>query len=181
MKTDKSPSSEVHPGPKVWVIILGLVLSAALATINWLQLASLERALSGVAVPETRLLGYGIEEIEEVRLLMTDELLERYGASHYLWDMLFPLVFGATLILLILKIARGRKVRWAYAVVPVLFAAVNITENLVLEALLASDTVTTQAVTFASTLTVLKAVLFFLCIVIVLITLGTRPRQQSGR
>ncbi|MHA7154665.1 hypothetical protein [Arthrobacter sp. TMN-50] len=180
METDSSPNKKSRTGPKAWIVVLGLVLTAVLATINWLQLASIERALGGQTLPEARLLGYDVEDIEAVRALMTDELLERYGASHYLWDTLFPLVFSATLILLIFKIARGRKLRWVYAAVPTLYAIVDIAENLALEALFGSATVTTQTVAFASTLTALKAGMFILSLITALITLGTRPRQLTG-
>lgn len=177
MATHSNGESTDRTTPRGWIILLGLILSAVLATINWLQLASLERALEGVAVPETQLLGYGADYVEGVRARMTDELLERYGASHYLWDVLFSLVFAATLILMVRRIARGRKIRWLYMVVPVLYVLVNIAENLVLEALFASEAVTSQAVAFASTLTVLKVALFVLSLVAALLTLGTRPRH----
>lgn len=171
---ETSPSQRT--APKGWVIILGLLLSAMLATINWLQLASLERGLEGVSVPETQVFGYSIEYVDSVRVLMTDELLERYGAAHYLWGPLFAAVFATTLILLARKIAAGRKIRWLYIAIPALYAIADITENLVLEALFASGTATSQAVAFAATLTVLKGILFVLALVTALLTLITRPR-----
>ncbi|MHA7273306.1 hypothetical protein ACX80Z_07725 [Arthrobacter sp. TMT4-20] len=165
--------------PRGWVIIAGFILTVVLATVNWLQLASLERALGGVSVPETQLFGYGVGYVEVIHSQMTDELLERYGASHYLWDVLFSLAFALTLIMLARRIARGRKILWLLMLVPVLFAAVNIAENLVLEALMGSDQITSQAVMVASTLTVLKTILFVLSLATALLTLGTRPRRQS--
>ena len=134
-----------------------------------------------MAIPDKQLLGYGVEDVEMVRALLSDELRERYGASHYLWDPLFAVAFATTLVLLVLKIAGGRKIRWVYAAVPVLYAATDIAENLVLEALFASEAISAQTVSLASTLTTLKAVLFILCIVTALITLGTRPRQHTAR
>lgn len=161
-----------------WVIIVGFILTAVLATINWLQLASLERSLGGVSVPETQLLGYGVDYVGVVDAQMTDELLERYGASHYLWDVLFSIAFALTLAMLARRIARGRKTLWFLIPIPVLYAAVNIAENFALEALMGADQITSQAVMFASTLTVLKTILFVLSLATVLLTLGTRPRPR---
>ncbi|WP_192476637.1 hypothetical protein [Arthrobacter sp. AET 35A] len=177
MASNPVTESTKHATARGWVIIVGFILSVVLAAINWLQLGSLERALGGVAVPETQLFGYDVGYVEVVRTLMTDELLERYGAAHYLWDVLFSLAFALTLILLARRIARGRKILWLLMVVPVLYAAVNIGENFALEALMGSDTITSQAVMLASTFTVLKTVLFVLSLATALLTLGTRPRR----
>jgi hypothetical protein len=163
--------------PRGLLILLGLLLSAVLATINGLQVASLQRALEGLALPETQFFGYPHDYIEAVRLRMTDELLERYGAVHYLWDVLCPIVFAATLVLLAQRVARGRKIRYLYMAVPVLYAVVDIAENLALESLFNADLTTPEAVGFASTLTVLKGILFVLALVTALLTLATRPRK----
>ena len=177
MASNSNKESTNHTTPRAWIIIAGFILTVVLATINWLQLASLERALGGVSVPETQLFGYSVDYVETIDTLMTDELLERYGASHYLWDVLFSLAFALTLILLARRIARGRKILWLLVLVPVLYAAVNIAENLALEALMGSEQMTSQAALFASTLTVLKTVFFVLSLATALLTLGTRPRR----
>lgn len=143
-------------------ILVGAALSAVLATINGLQLQSLERALGGLEAPEAQLGGYDAGYIELVRSRMTDELLERYDASHYLWDMLFPLVFAATIMLLIAYICAGRKRRWLLMLAPVLFAVVDIAENLTLESLMGgagTDAgIDASVVMFAAALTIGKAV-----------------------
>lgn len=182
VRRDKS-QEDPRPGRGRWkvpvLIVAGVLLSAVLAGINGLQLASLQRALGGLRTPEAQLWGYDTGYIELVRARMTDELLERYGASHYLWDLLFPLVFAATIILLITRICRGRKIGWFLMVPPVLFVAVDITENLTLEALVAGPSVMASAVALASTLTIMKTVLFALSIASALLALLTRPRTPA--
>lgn len=160
------------------LIVMGTLLSAVLAAINGLQLASLKRALGGLPVPESQFGGYDAGYVELVRERMTDELLERYGASHYLWDLLFPLVFTATIILLISHIGAGRKASWLLMNPPVLFAAVDIAENLTLEALFNGPDVMASEVALASTLTVIKTVLLVMSIAAALSALLIRPRPR---
>lgn len=161
-------------------IVLGVLLSVVLAMINGLQLASLERALNGLGMPDTQLGGYDAGYVESVQAGMTDELYERYGASHYLWDLLFPLVFAATLVLLILRVTRGRKIALLLLIVPVLYAAVDIAENLTLEAVFASETIDSGTVALASTLTVLKTVLFAASVVAAILALLVRPKGSDA-
>lgn len=156
-------------------ILVGAVLSIVFAVVNWLQLASLERALGDVSTPETQVGGYDVAHVELVQSRMTEELLERYGASHYLWGILFPLVFAATLVLLIFHLCAGRKRRYLLVLAPVLFAAVDIAENLTLEALMSSPDITAGTVALASALTIGKTVLLGLSLVAALLALLTRP------
>ncbi|WP_162149401.1 hypothetical protein [Arthrobacter sp. Br18] len=174
------PSARAPRGRTAIVIVLGVLLSAVLAMINGLQLASLERALNGLRMPDTRLAGYDAGYVQAIQAGMTDELYERYGASHYLWDMLFPLVFAATLVLLITRITRGRRIARLLMVVPVLYAAVDIAENLTLEAVFSSAVIDSGTVALASTLTVLKAVLFIASLVAALLALLVRPRGSDS-
>lgn len=168
-------------GWKVWVAILvGAVLSVVLAAVNGLQLASIERALGGVGTPETQVGGYDVGYVELVQSRMTDELLERYGAYHYLWDILFPLVFAGTLILLIFRLCAGRKRRYLLVFAPALFAGVDIAENITLESLITSLDVAAGVVTLASALTIAKTVLLGLSLASALLALLTRPRESRA-
>ncbi len=146
-----------------------------LAAVNGLQLASLERALGGVSTPETQVGGYDVEYVELVQSRMTDELLERYGASHYLWDLLFPLVFAATLIVLIFHLGAGRKRRYLLILGPVLFAVVDIAENITLEFLITSPDIAPDIVSLASALTIAKTVLLGVSLLCALLALLIRP------
>lgn len=159
-------------------IIVGGIFSAVLAAINGLQLASLERALGGLKTPEAQLGGYDAGYIALIRFRMTDELLERYGASHYLWDLLFPLVFAATIVMLIAYICAGRKRQWLLMLAPILFAAVDIAENLTLEALMIAPSVDVTTVTLAAVLTVMKVAFFAMSVVAALLALLTRPKKS---
>ncbi|MBG6217096.1 hypothetical protein IWX75_001550 [Arthrobacter sp. CAN_A6] len=161
-------------------IVLGVLLSAVLATINGLQLASLQRALNGLGMPDTQLGGYDAGYVESVQAGMTEELYERYGATHYLWDMLFPLVFAATLVLLILRVTRGRKVALLLMIAPILYAAVDVAENLTLEAVFASGTIDSGTVALASALTVLKTIFFIASLVAALLALLVRPKGSDA-
>lgn len=160
-------------------LILGTLLSAVLAALNGLQLASLQRALNGLGMPESQLAGYDAGYVESIQAGMTDELYERYGAAHYLWGILFALVFAATLMLLILTITRGRKIAWLLAVAPVLYAATDIAENLTLEAVFAEVAIDSGTVALASTLTVLKTILFVASLAAALLALLVRPRGSD--
>lgn len=158
------------------LIVAGVLLSAVFAAINGLQLASIQRALNGLAMPETFAGGYQPGYVAEVQSLMTDALYERYGAAHYLWGVLFPVVFAATLILLIQRIAGQRKIRWLLLPIPVIYLCIDISENLFIEAMFATTPVDPSTVAAASTLTVLKFILFAGCLIAALIALFTRPK-----
>ncbi|WP_159801274.1 hypothetical protein [Arthrobacter zhaoguopingii] len=173
-----SPAAR-RPGRAALLIIAGVVVSAVLAAINGLQLASLQRATGGLAMPDTLLTGYDSDYITRVQSRMTDELYERYGASHYLWDVLFPVVFAATVMLLISTITRGRKIRWFLLPVPVVYVVVDITENLLLEAVFAAESLGPGAVAAASTFTILKFVLFAAAVAAGLAALLTRPKNAA--
>ena len=127
-------------------------------------------------MPETFMAGFQPGYVAQVQLLMTDELYERYGASHYLWDLLFPLVFAATLVLLIWRITAQRKIKWVLLPIPVIYLCIDISENLFIEAMFATTPVDPGTVAAASTLTVLKFILFAGCVAVALIALLTRPR-----
>ncbi|MHA7277782.1 hypothetical protein [Arthrobacter sp. HLT1-21] len=158
-------------------ILAGVLVSVVFAALNALQLGSLQRALDGLAMPETFMTGYQPGYVGQVQSLMTDELYEQYGAAHYLWGVLFPVVFAATLVLLIWRLTARRRIRWLLLPIPVIYLCVDIAENILIETMFAAIPVDPGTVAIASAFTVLKFVLLAACFAVILIALQVRPRS----
>lgn len=138
-----------------WLIIATAVVSVVSLALNWLQLQSVQRAI-GMPVPDLMVGGYDAAYLESVRESMDEPVIERYQAAHYLWDLIFPVAFAAFIILLVHRFGRRSPLRWLFYAVAVLYAAVDIAENIAIEVALASA----EVAAFASFLTTAKFVLF---------------------
>ena len=142
-----------------WLIIAAAIVSVGSLALGWLQLQSVQRAI-GIPLPEMMVGGYDASYVESVRDLLDAAVIERYQSVHYLWFLLFPVAFAALIILLIRRFSGRSPIRWLFCAIAVLYAAVHIAENFVLEAALASVEITASEVAFASFLTTAKFVLF---------------------
>ncbi|MBM7782363.1 hypothetical protein [Arthrobacter tumbae] len=142
-----------------WLIIAAGVVSVASLALGWLQLQSVQRAI-GIPLPDMMVGGYDAGYVQSVRDLLDAAVIERYQSVHYLWFLLFPVAFAGLIILLVRRFSGRSPLRWLFYAIAVLYAAVHIAENFVLEATLASVEVTASEVAFASFLTTAKFVLF---------------------
>lgn len=145
--------------PAAWLIIAAAAVSVLSLALGWLQLQSVQRAV-GVQLPDTMIGGYDAGYVESVRRLLDAPLVERYQSVHYFWDLVFPVAFAALIILLVRRFGGQTPLRWPFYAVAVLYAAVDIAENLALEAAFASPDISSSEVAFASFLTTAKFVLF---------------------
>lgn len=166
MRVDKRTyrKSEVRDDGKhrrrdIWLILAAAVVSVVSLALGWLQLQSVQRAV-GVPLPDVMVGGYDAAYVESLRELMDAPVVERYQSVHYFWDLVFPVAFAALIILLVRRFSRRTPLRWLFYAVAVLYAAVDIAENLALEAAFASVEITSSEVAFASFLTTAKFVLF---------------------
>lgn len=147
------------PRRSTWLTIAAVVASVTSLALSWLQLQSVQRAV-GRPLPDTMIGGYDVDDVGAVRDLMNPAVMERYRSVHYLWDLVFPLAFAALIILLVQRLSRRTPVRWLLYAVAVIYAAVDVAENLEIEAIFASAVITPTEVAFASFLTTAKFVLF---------------------
>lgn len=143
---------------RAWPIIAAAVVSVVSLALGWLQLQSVQRAI-GIQVPDTMVGGYDADYAQAVRDLLSTPVIERYQSVHYLWDIVFPIAFAALIILLVQRFSNRSPLRWVFYVVAALYAAVDIAENIAIEAMLASVEITSSEVAFASFLTTAKFVL----------------------
>lgn len=164
----------------VWLIAAAAVVSVISLALGWLQLQSVQRAV-GLQLPNTMIGGYDAEYVESLRDVLDAPVIERYQSVHYFWDLVFPVAFAALIILLVRRFGGRSPLRWLFYVVAVLFAAVDIAENLALEAAFASVEITGSEVTFASFLTTAKFVLFIAAILaFVLSFMLNRPAERDS-
>ncbi|WP_346028504.1 hypothetical protein [Arthrobacter parietis] len=165
-----------------WLIIAAAVISVVSLALGALQLQSVQRAI-GIPLPEMMVGGYDVDYVEAVRDLLDAAVIERYQSVHYLWFLLFPVAFAALIILLVRRFSRS-PLRWLFYAVALLYAAVHIAENLVLEAALASVEITSSEVAFASFLTTAKFILFAAAILAFALSFTlnrTTSRRQTRR
>ena len=144
---------------RAWLIPVAAAVSVVSLALGWLQLQSVERAI-GMPLPDVMIGGYDSGHVESVRDLLDAPLTERYQSVHYAWDLVFPMAFAALIILLVRRYGRHTPLRWLFYAVAVVYAATDISENFAIEAALASGEIAAAEVSFASTLTTTKFVLF---------------------
>lgn len=166
-----------------WLIVAAAVVSVVSLALGWLQLQSVQRAI-GVPLPNMMVGGYDADYVESVRDILDPAVIERYQSVHYFWDLVFPVAFAALIILLVRRFNRRTPLRWLFYAVAVLYAAVDIAENFVIEAALASAEITASEVAFASFLTTAKFVLFaaaILAFALSFMLIRTTSRRHTDR
>ncbi|WP_323960648.1 hypothetical protein GC088_03755 [Arthrobacter sp. JZ12] len=164
IKADKSTHTARNKSTRfkrvsAWLIAAVAAVSVSSLALGWLQLQSVQRAV-GLQLPDTMIGGYSADHVQAVRDELDAPVIERYQSVHYFWDLVFPVAFAALIILLVQRFGGHSPLRWLFYVIAVVYAAVDVAENLALEAAFASVDITASEVAFASFLTTAKFVLF---------------------
>lgn len=149
----------------------------------FLALPDLTTMAGGLSMPDTRLTGYGVDDVESLRQAMSDPARNIYAHFHSTADLIFPLAFALTWLLLIGRLVRRSALRWVLFAVPVLYAAANLAENFAIDRLFEHAPPDDGAVAWASALTITKFALFglSLCAALAAVVVNAAARRRARR
>lgn len=148
------------------ILIAGAVASLFLFWyVHLLTLNQLTQLSGGLAMPDSLVGGFDETFVEKLRGAMDADAKGQLNYVHKTAGMLFPLIFGFSWLLLIGTNVARKPLRWALWAVPLLFAAVRLWGNTVIDAMMSADAVDAGQVALASGLTVAGWVLLVLSLV----------------
>ena len=137
------------------IVIAGVVASLFLFWyLHLLTLNQLTQLSGGQAMPDSLVGGFDQGFVEQLRAAMDADARGQLSYVHKTAGMLFPLIFGFTWLLLIGTNVARKSLRWALWALPLLFAAVRLWGNTVIDAMMSADTLDAGQVALASGLTV---------------------------
>lgn len=148
------------------IVIAGVVASLFLFWyLHLLTLNQLTQLSGGQAMPDSLVGGFDLGFVEHLRAAMDADARGQLNYVHKTAGMLFPLIFGFTWLLLIGTNVARKSLRWALWSLPLLFAAVRLWGNTVIDEMMSADTLDGGQVALASGLTVAGWVLLALSVV----------------
>jgi len=165
------------------VLIAGVVASLFLFWyLHLLTLNQLTQLSGGLPMPDSLVGGFDQGFVEQLRSGMDGDARGQLNYVHKTAGTLFPLIFGFTWLLLIGTNVARKPLRWALWAIPLLFAAVRLWANPVIDAMLSADTLDGGQVALASGLTVAGWVLLVLSLVGggVAVFLGRKARPAKS-
>ncbi|MBG6180858.1 hypothetical protein [Arthrobacter sp. CAN_A1] len=155
-----------------------------------LSLGQMSQLADGLTMPDMMFGGYGAGYVADLQAAMDDDALSQLSYLHKTAGTLFPLIFGIAWLLLIQLNVDRRWLRWVLWTPPLLFAVVDLWENVAIDSLLAAGAPDGGQVALASALTVARwALLGLSCVaglLAVLLPAGVRgkalapPTGQDG-
>ena len=123
------------------IVIAGVVASLFLFWyLHLLTLNQLTQLSDGLAMPDSLVGGFDQGFVEQLRAAMDADARGQLSYVHKTAGMLFPLIFGFTWLLLIGTNVARKSLRWALWSLPLLFAAVRLWGNTVIDAMMSADT-----------------------------------------
>jgi hypothetical protein len=148
------------------ILVAGVVASLFLFWyLHLLTLNQLSQLSGGLAMPDSMVGGFDQGFVEQLRAAMNEDARGQLNYLHKTAGTLFPLIFGFSWLLLIGTNVARKTLRWALWAVPLLFAAVRLWGNAVIDAMLSADAVDAGQVALASALTVAGWALLVLSLV----------------
>jgi hypothetical protein len=137
------------------IVIAGVVASLFLFWyLHLLTLNQLTQLSGGQPMPDSLVGGFDQGFVEQLRAAMDADAKGQLSYVHKTAGMLFPLIFGFTWLLLIGTNVARKSLRWALWSLPLLFAAVRLWGNTVIDAMMSAGSLDGGQVALASTLTV---------------------------
>jgi hypothetical protein len=137
------------------IVIAGVVASLFLFWyLHLLTLNQLTQLSGGQPMPDSLVGGFDQGFVEQLRAAMDADAKGQLSYVHKTAGMLFPLIFGFTWLLLIGTNVARKSLRWALWSLPLLFAAVKLWGNTVIDAMMSAGSLDGGQVALASTLTV---------------------------
>jgi len=164
------------------IVIAGVVASLFLFWyLHLLTLNQLTQLSGGQAMPDSLVGGFDPGFVEQLRAAMDADARGQLNYVHKTAGMLFPLIFGFTWLLLIGTNVARKSLRWALWSLPLLFAAVRLWGNTVIDEMMSADTLDGGQVALASGLTVAGWVLLALSVVagVAAVLLGRKAAAAS--
>lgn len=164
------------------IVIAGVVASLFLFWyLHLLTLNQLTQLSGGQAMPDSLVGGFDLGFVEQLRAAMDADARGQLNYVHKTAGMLFPLIFGFTWLLLIGTNVARNSLRWALWSLPLLFAAVRLWGNTVIDEMMSADTLDGGQVALASGLTVAGWVLLALSVVagVAAVFLGRKAAAAS--
>ncbi|WP_026538889.1 hypothetical protein [Arthrobacter sp. 9MFCol3.1] len=148
------------------IVIAGVVASLFLFWyLHLLTLNQLTQLSGGQSMPDSLVGGFDLGFVEQLRAAMDADARGQLNYVHKTAGMLFPLIFGFTWLLLIGTNVARKSLRWALWLLPLLFAAVRLWGNTVIDEMMSADTLDGGQVALASGLTVAGWALLALSVV----------------
>ena len=165
------------------ILVAGVVASLFLFWyLHLLTLNQLSQLSGGLAMPDSMVGGFDQGFVEQLRAAMNEDARGQLNYLHKTAGTLFPLIFGFSWLLLIGTNVARKTLRWALWAVPLLFAAVRLWGNAVIDAMLSADAVDAGQVALASALTVAGWALLVLSLVAgaAAVFLGRKKAPATG-
>lgn len=152
----QSTSHENTSNPML-LISAGLAISLFLFIyLHGMALSQMSDLSNGLSMPDQRVFGYTVEDIEALRSAMDEDARGQLNYVHKTAGMLFPLFTAAMSMLLFIRWIPNRRTRLLAWCAPLGFAVADIVENFAIDALFTANEVTAGAVMFASILTTIR-------------------------
>jgi hypothetical protein len=165
------------------ILVAGVVASLFLFWyLHLLTLNQLSQLSGGLAMPDSMVGGFDQGFVEQLRAAMNEDARGQLNYLHKTAGTLFPLIFGFSWLLLIGTNVARKTLRWALWAVPLLFAAVRLWGNAVIDAMLSADAVDAGQVALASGLTVAGWALLVLSLIAggAAVFLGRKDAPATG-
>ncbi|HEX9089226.1 MAG TPA: hypothetical protein VF867_17180 [Arthrobacter sp.] len=163
--TTRTPKKAQNNGNLI--LIAGVVTSLLLFWyVHLLTLNQLTQLSGGLSMPDSMVGGFDQSFVERLRAAMDEDARGQLNYIHKTAGTLFPLIFGFTWLLLIGTNVARKGLRWALWAVPLLFAAVRLWGNAVIDSMMSAGTADAGQVALASGLTVAGWVLLVMSLVV---------------
>ena len=151
---DRRAAAGTTSNPKLLVYALLGVAAFMFIYLHLYALPQMTHFSGGFAMPDARLMGYDAADIERLRNVMDETATGQLNFLHKTAGIVFPVFFAlATWAVAGLVMRRG-VFRWVLVAAAVLFAVVDITENVLIDRILTRDPLDEGLVAASSSLTV---------------------------
>ncbi|GAA1166796.1 hypothetical protein [Nesterenkonia sandarakina] len=147
--------------------LLGL-MAFLFAYLHLYALPQMNYFAGGFSMPDSRLLGYSVEDIERLRNGMDADGTGQLSFLHRTAGILFPLSFLLASWAVVGLVMKRGVIRWIVLSGAVLFAAVDITENFLIDRILTMEPLDPGLVAVSSVFTVTSWALLMILGVVVL-------------
>lgn len=176
--TERSPEKARSNGNLI--VIAGVVASAFMFWyFHLLTLNQMTQLSDGVAMPDSMVFGFDLGYVEKLKGLLDADGLGQLQYVHKTAGTLFPLIFGFSWLLLIGLNVASRKLRWLLWIAPVLFVVVQLTANVQIDLMLASNPTDPAQVAWTSALVVASWCLLVLSLAVAVIAMFRRKTKRK--
>jgi hypothetical protein len=130
-----------------------------------LVLDQMTQLSGGLAMPDSLIGGYDMDYLAALRSALDADALGQLSYVHKTAGTIFPLIFGFAWLLIIGLNTQRRMLRWVLWAAPILFAIVDLWENVAIDNVLGAAELSASDAGLASALTIARWVLLGLSLV----------------